>query len=1157
MIKRVNRADSVIMALILLMSLFLDFRQALAVSVKPTTATIMLTVVSEKKVAGMAVGVTGLDISLQDAAGYDLVPNTDFTRGPDAAGIYKISGLSTGTYSLTVAHNGYKESIKVSITALGEKKVSMTYIDGSNPTSLDRTKVGAIGGIIFDQITGNPVASPVIVRAVGPTSTYEVMTDNTIQGQFKFYVPPGKYYLVTERTNDGYKNTISAPINVIVGQTVTPALDSDLMVNTVQWPSGGTDKQLGLTVPTILPNAKSFRGYANVGTTVTAIVYSDTLQRYTFLASAVAKGSTSGGLGTYTLTLPTVQPNKKIKVIVTDPAFDSYTDLTNDTTPTAKLSTSALTNDPNASIAVDMKLGFKDATSTFLSSVTSVVYNTIDDGQHDFPLIKDTQYSTTKNTGKLTIIAGSIPIGTNYNIKVTAKDFEDTEWTGVVVKTSSTVPPKIPGTLTWSAGSALGATHLKWVPPTAAAQQMSTNHKLMYTISTNDLSVAAAGSSQVFLANTLTNATDYNSSTDIADVLPNQWFGVYEVDKTSLQIFKFTSHKLAVAEIKGPAVDSTVLQTVYGYNITLNFNAPLNQAKVPPITSFTAKVTPLGGTAANRSLSGGVVINNQTITLTLSGAPIKSTDKVTIAYTPPSTNYLQDSSGLKVASIPSATPLALQCISGEPITGLTGPLQLGRTTTAQAITVEPGAGAWTSSNPTVATVDANTGIVTALTSGNTIISYTSSTNNRFNSQAVTVYAATITPDFTIGDVQIGEGNVTPTGFIAPGTNETIVWTSSNPTQATVNSTTGVITPISASISAGDTTISYTVMNSINLTIRATGSKQITVFSAAPIINPIFSVAQVGEGTVIPAGYIIPNSGQAITWTSSAASNASIVATTGELTPLMAGSSTVSYKITDISTQEVMYKGSQNVTIYSAATSRNPIIGIVQVGENSVTPSAITVPSGYSIEWTSSNPDLATVDSVTGTITPLNAGTTTISYAVTNNQTSLILTKGSQAITIGAAAAAGANPIIGTTEVGKGNVLPTGYTIPSAGQQSITWYSDDPTIATVVPATGLITPVRTGSTTIRYKVTDNTTHFVVYSGSTIINVGALNLSNVGVDVAHGLITGTTSAMQYSLTGLNGPWIAASAQNTSVQFVSGDDVWVRQATDITNEVNLITI
>ncbi|PAQ13282.1 hypothetical protein CD798_15925 [Bacillaceae bacterium SAOS 7] len=65
--------------------------------------------------------------------------------------------------------------------------------------------------------------------------------------------------------------------------------------------------------------------------------------------------------------------------------------------------------------------------------------------------------------------------------------------------------------------------------------------------------------------------------------------------------------------------------------------------------------------------------------------------------------------------------------------------------------------------------------------------------------------------------------------------------------------------------------------------------------------------------------------------------------------------------------------------------------------------------------------------------------------------------------------------------------------------------------------------------------------------------------MGVNVASGQITGTTTAMQYSLdstNGTDGTWIDASAANTAVTFTEGS-VYVRQKAVTTNNRLVATI
>jgi len=165
---------------------------------------------------------------------------------------------------------------------------------------------------------------------------------------------------------------------------------------------------------------------------------------------------------------------------------------------------------------------------------------------------------------------------------------------------------------------------------------------------------------------------------------------------------------------------------------------------------------------------------------------------------------------------------------GAAVTGLDVPanvLQLGRTiTTATAATIEASGGTWTSSDPAVATVDGSTGVVTALAAGTTTIAYTASTSGKLNSKLITVYAAAIDEAPTIGVVQVGAGDVTPTGFTAAGDGQTIAWVSSDAAKATVIAATGVI----HAVAAGEPTISYAVTETATGRVVVHGSMLIYV-----------------------------------------------------------------------------------------------------------------------------------------------------------------------------------------------------------------------------------------------------------------------------------------------------------------------------------------
>ena len=191
-------------------------------------------------------------------------------------------------------------------------------------------------------------------------------------------------------------------------------------------------------------------------------------------------------------------------------------------------------------------------------------------------------------------------------------------------------------------------------------------------------------------------------------------------------------------------------------------------------------------------------------------------------------------------------------VAGAPVTGLSGVLQLGETTTAMAATTEAGATGWTSSDPAVATVDSTTGAVVALTAGTTTIGYTASTSGDINGVLVTVYAAATIDNPAIGEVRVGGATVTPTSFTAAGAGETIAWLSSVPAKATIVSATGVIT----AVAQGATTISYAVTNDADHHIVVKGSLGITVvttLSATAIAGVTVPVTGATPVTTVTAG----------------------------------------------------------------------------------------------------------------------------------------------------------------------------------------------------------------------------------------------------------------------------------------------------------------
>jgi hypothetical protein len=134
------------------------------------------------------------------------------------------------------------------------------------------------------------------------------------------------------------------------------------------------------------------------------------------------------------------------------------------------------------------------------------------------------------------------------------------------------------------------------------------------------------------------------------------------------------------------------------------------------------------------------------------------------------------------------------------------------------------------------------------------------------------------------------------------------WRSSNTNVATIDPSTGAVT----AQGTGTTTISYTASAS-----NYVNSQTITVYGAANVVNPTILTVQVGAGTVTPTGFTAAGTGQTIVWQSSNTSAATVDPSTGEITAVAAGSTTISYKVTDTS-GIIVAKGNSLISVQGAA-----------------------------------------------------------------------------------------------------------------------------------------------------------------------------------------------------------------------------------------------
>jgi len=305
--------------------------------------------------------------------------------------------------------------------------------------------------------------------------------------------------------------------------------------------------------------------------------------------------------------------------------------------------------------------------------------------------------------------------------------------------------------------------------------------------------------------------------------------------------------------------------------------------------------------------------------------------------------------------------------------------------------------------------------------------------------------ATITTPMSVsagaisGIQTICKGNTTT--FSSNGTpNGT--WASSNTTIASVDNS-GVIT----GHNAGTATITYKVTYTCNRSDETTRT--------VTIVNPPNAGTITGNSDIcVNSIVVLSNTGDiGGTWTSND-TNIVKVNNIGILSPQNAGTATISYTLSgtygcpnSIATQ--------NINI-NAAPTPGAISGLNAICTN--TPISLTTSGDTGGTWTSSNTAVATINS-SGDITPLTAGTTTITYTAIGSggcanvptTHTLTLTDPPSPGTIG-----GLNAICTNT--------PTSLT--TSGDTGGTWTSSNTAVANV-NSNGDITPQTAGTTTITY------------------------------------------------------------------------------------------
>ncbi len=335
-------------------------------------------------------------------------------------------------------------------------------------------------------------------------------------------------------------------------------------------------------------------------------------------------------------------------------------------------------------------------------------------------------------------------------------------------------------------------------------------------------------------------------------------------------------------------------------------------------------------------------------------------------------------------------------------------------------------GTWSSSATGTATINSTSGVVTGVASGTATITYSANVAGCGSGFITTIVTVNPAPAPISGTPNLCPGTTTSLSDAGGGT-----WVSSNTSVATIGSSSGTV----SGIIAGSITITYT--------LPVTGCTATLPIVVNPLPAPIAgtAVACAAGGTTSLSD---PTPGG--TWNSSTTSVA-LVSGTGLVTGVTAGNTNITY------TLPTGCMISQIVTI-------NPLPSAISGTTSVCAGLTITLSDAGGGTWSSSNSSLAVVGATTGIVTGVAAGTPSIIYTLPTG------------CSISAAVVVNAIPAAIT---GIASMCAGGTTTLSDATLGGTWSSNNLSIATIVPTTGVVSGITFGSANISYTL--GTTCFI--------------------------------------------------------------------------------
>jgi uncharacterized protein YjdB len=478
----------------------------------------------------------------------------------------------------------------------------------------------------------------------------------------------------------------------------------------------------------------------------------------------------------------------------------------------------------------------------------------------------------------------------------------------------------------------------------------------------------------------------------------------------------------------------------------------------------------------------------------------------------------------RTAPLTSQVPVTVRCRIqlGTPVPGSINDLFVGQQRTIQVtVTADPGcsnAVNWSSSATGVASVD-QTGRVTGVGAGTATITIRSQQDQAISVSVPVTVLSVVSVDIPSASDEV---QVAASKTITAVTNPAgvpIEWATSNPNVASITQA-GVVT----GVADGTVTITATAIpdrtKSDQMTLRVRG-RVLNI-----IVNPTSANLTVPQQvTITPVLTVDPGVSTAVTWSTS---NPQVASVNGSGVVTAVGKGTATITATSVADPTKSAGATINVEGRVISVSVTPQGPSIQTNATVQLSATVVADPGVDtgVDWTSSNPNVASVHPTSGLVTGVSNGQAVItarsradatkagSTTVSVSNTTIVINERTPVVSVAA-----------TTQL-TATVTPPG---------PVTWESANEAIATV-SASGLVTGVSVGTATIRAKlvanpaVQDQVTVTVTSVCTPSINITPNPVNNLGPGSSQQL-TATVSPQN-----CQGP-VTWESSNPAVASVSG--------------------